>query len=164
MAIDPKAARKFAAISIHSGFGSHVVRLAELVLARANAALQPLELTPLAYATMTCISDGEGLSQMELSRQLDMYAPKMVGLLDGLEERGLVERQVSPADRRQHMLFLTPEGEALLQRAASVAAALEEELFGSLPDEDKARLEALVERLEETERLRAATAADETRG
>ena len=148
MAIDPKATRKHAAISLHRGFGSHVVRLADLVLARANAALQPLELTPLAYATMTCISDGEGMSQMELSRQLNMYAPKMVGLLDGLEERGLLERKVSPADRRQHRLFLTPKGEALLERAAAVATALEDDLFGSLPDEDKARFEALVERLE----------------
>jgi DNA-binding MarR family transcriptional regulator len=84
----------------------------------------------------------------------------MVGLLDGLEKRGLVERKVSPADRRQHMLLLTPKGEALLQRAAAVAAALEEELFGSLPDEDKARFEALVERLEETEGERGAAAAE----
>ncbi len=158
--MDPKSARKHAPIALHRGFGSHVVRLADMVLARANAALQPLELTPLGYGTMACIADGDGLSQMELSRQLNMYAPKMVGLLDGLEKRGLVERKVSPADRRQHMLLLTPKGEALLQRAAAVAAALEEELFGSLPDEDKARFEALVERLEETEGERGAAAAE----
>jgi DNA-binding MarR family transcriptional regulator len=154
VSIDPKSAPKQAPISLRRGFGSHVVRLAELALARAEAALQPLELTPLAYETMVCIGDGDGMSQTELSRQLSMYAPKMVGLLDGLEKKGLVERKVSPTDRRRHMLLLTPEGQELLQRAGPIAAALERELFGSLPEEDKARFEALVERLEAIERKR----------
>jgi DNA-binding MarR family transcriptional regulator len=135
-------------MSPRRGFGSHVVRLADLALARAKAVLQPLELTPLAYETMSCILDGGGISQKQLSGRLNKYAPKMVGLLDGLEKRGLVERKVSPADRRRHVLLLTPEGRALLHRADSVVAELEEELFGAIPQPDKARLQALVERLE----------------
>lgn len=134
--------------SPHRGFGNHAVRLGELVLARAEAALAPLELTALAYDTMICILDGHGMSQQDLSRRLGIYAPKMVGLLDELETRGVVERKISATDRRRHELVLTPKGHDLLQRAAAIGAALEDELFGSFPDKDKARFIALVQKLE----------------
>ena len=147
MATDPPPERD-APPAPRRGFGAHVVRLADLVLARAEAALQPFDLTPLAFDTMVCISAGEDLSQVELSRKLNKYAPKLVGLLDGLEARGLIERKINPADRRRHNLGLTPVGRTLLQRAAAAAAALEQELFGELPKADKDRLTALVDRLE----------------
>jgi DNA-binding MarR family transcriptional regulator len=120
-------------------------------MARAQAALAPLELTPLAYETLICIEDGKGLSQQELSRQLKMYAPKMVGLIDCLEGRGLVERRVSPSDRRRNTLHLTPSGAALLKQASVIAAKLEADLFADYRDEEKEHLRALVERLEATE-------------
>ena len=148
MSIDPKDTSERAPTSPPRGFGNHAARLGDLVLARAEAALAPLDLKPLAYDTMICILDGHGMSQQDLSRRLGIYAPKMVGLIDGLEKRGLVERKVSPTDRRRHQLVLTPGGHELLQRAAAAAAALEEELFGCVPEQDKARFSALVERLE----------------
>lgn len=129
-------------------FGNHAIRLGELVLARAEAALAPLDLKPLTFETMRCILDSQGLSQLDLSRRLGIYAPKMVGLLDGLEKKGLVVRKISPSDRRRHELHLTPEGHALLRRAIAIGAALEEELFGGVPAEDKARFATLVQRLE----------------
>ncbi len=141
------------------GFSIHVVRIAKVVLARAEAALKPLDLTPMAFETMMRILEGEGLSQKELSEQLDTYAPKMVGLIDGLEQRGLVERRISAADRRRHSLLLTAEGRRVLERAALAAEALEQELFGSLSAKDSARFEALAQRLEDDERKRAARGA-----
>lgn len=130
------------------GFGSVVVRLSDIVLARAKVALAPFELTPLGYDAMVCILEGDGLSQQELSRKLNMYAAKIVPLIDGLETRSLVERQVSPVDRRRHQLRLTANGVALLKRAAVVALALDQELFGAVPDREKAHITSLVERLE----------------
>ena len=132
-------------------FGNNAVRLGELVLARAGAALAPLDLKPLDYETMACVLHGHGMSQLDLSRRLGIYAPKMVGLLDGLEQRGLVARKVSQVDRRRHELLLTAKGHKLLQRAMAVGAALEEELFGRVPEQDKERFATLVERLETAE-------------
>lgn len=148
MSTDPKAPGSPTPAALRDSFSGCAVRLGELVLARGAAALAPLDLTPVAYHAMLCILEGEGLSQQELSRQLNMYAQKMVGVIDGLEARGLVARTVSPTDRRRHRLHLTPAGSALVARASAVAAALEAELFGRIPEPDKARFRALVERLE----------------
>jgi DNA-binding MarR family transcriptional regulator len=147
MAPEPQD-REHGQVALRRSFGNHAVRLGELVLARAEAALAPLGLTPLAYDTMNCILQGHGMSQQELSRRLGIYAPKVVGLLDGLETQGLVERRVSPSDRRRHELILTSKGQALLKRAVAIGAALEEDLFGCVPTEDKARFAALVQQIE----------------
>jgi len=136
------------------GFGGDAVRLGELVMKRAEAALAPLGLTPLGYDLLLCIRASEGPSQQELSRVLNLYAQKMVGLIDGLEKQGLVERKVSPTDRRRHMLHLTTAGDAMLDRAIVIGAALEADLFGEVSEDDRARFHALVEALE------ARTAAD----
>ncbi len=145
---DREAPPEHAATALRRSFGSQAVRLGEIVFARAEAALAPLDLTPLAYDAMVCILEGHGMSQQDLSRRLGIYAPKMVGVLDGLEKRGLVERKISPTDRRRHELILTPVAHELLQRATAIGAALEEALFGCVSTEDKARFAALVQRIE----------------
>lgn len=132
----------------HRSYANHAVRLGELVLARFEAAVAPLGIKALALDTLVCIRDGYGRSQQDLARRLGIYAPKMVGLIDGLEKKGLVERRVSPDDRRRHVLVLTKAGEVLLERGVAIAAALEAELFGGVTAEEKARFQALVEGLE----------------
>lgn len=138
-------------------FGHHAVRLGELVLAQAEAALAPLELKPRAFDTMLCIRDGDGISQQDLSRKLGVYAPQMVALIDSLEVRGLVSRKVSPTDRRRHELSLTPAGAALVRKASTIAQRLEKDLFGSVSVEDRRRFEALVRRLEDAVRAQSTT-------
>jgi len=46
---------------------------------------------------------------------MSFHASKVTGLIDRLEERGLVERQVDPNDRRVKLLVLTDTGRALRQ-------------------------------------------------
>lgn len=136
------------ATALRRSFGANLVLLGEMVFARAEAALAPLDLTPLAYDALVCILEGHGMSQQDLSRRLGIFAPKMVGVLDGLEQQGLVERKVSPTDRRRHELALTPAGRDRLERATAIGVALEDALFGAVPALEKARLAALVRQLE----------------
>ena len=140
------------ALALRRSYGAYAVKLGDMVFARAEAALAPFGLTPLAYDAMVCILEGHGMSQQDLSRRVGIYAPKMVAVLDGLQKRGLVERQVSAADRRRHELKLTPAAHALLDQATAVVAAVEDELFAGVSAEDRARFAALVSRLEADER------------
>ena len=56
-----------------------------------------------------------GLSQTDLSRQLIMHRSNVTGLVDRLEQRGLVERKDVAADRRAYSVVLTDAGAALLR-------------------------------------------------
>ncbi len=55
-------------------------------------------------------------SVSELADRLQMRQHSMVGLIDRTEAQGLVRREPGVADRRQVFIFLTPEGEAKLQK------------------------------------------------
>jgi DNA-binding MarR family transcriptional regulator len=55
-----------------------------------------------------------GLSQTELSRQLIMHRSNLTGLVDRLEQRGLVARREVAADRRAYRVVLTAAGTKLL--------------------------------------------------
>ncbi|NLZ39517.1 MAG: MarR family transcriptional regulator [Firmicutes bacterium] len=54
----------------------------------------------------------------ELSKVMRVTSPTVTQLVNGLEERGLVERNVDPNDRRSILVTLTQEGEAVIQEAA----------------------------------------------
>jgi len=68
------------------------------------------------------------LSQREMSERLHCAPSSIVGLIDGLEERGWLARQVDRADRRVNVLVLTPDGrrlrEQLMHRLLDAPAAI----------------------------------------
>ncbi|MCB0882645.1 MAG: MarR family transcriptional regulator [Thermoleophilia bacterium] len=82
--------------------------------------LRPLGITPAEAGVLRALGGGEPRSQRALADALDVHATRLVAVVGGLEERGLVSRERRPADRRAYVLELTPAGREAL---ASVAAA-----------------------------------------
>jgi len=58
----------------------------------------------------------DGLTQRELSYRVGMMEPTTVTALNGMEQRGLVERVRNPHDRRKMNIFLTERGRALREK------------------------------------------------
>ena len=75
-----------------------------------------------------------------LARQLQVTVPTMTSRLDGLVERGLVQRQPDPQSRRQVRVSLTPDGELLLRRYQAIIDARLQALLAPLSGEARARL------------------------
>jgi DNA-binding MarR family transcriptional regulator len=76
----------------------------------------------------------------QLARTLLVTPPTMTRTLDALVERGLVERQPEPANRRQIALVITPEGQALVDRYEAVIAAHLHTLVAPLSGDQQERL------------------------
>ena len=57
------------------------------------------------------ISREPGQSQQAVARRLGTPPSRLVALVDGLEQRGLIERHRNPGDRRNYALHLTAAGE-----------------------------------------------------
>ena len=70
-----------------------------------------------------------------------------MGLLDGLEERSLIERRRDPNDRRRHIVSLTPDGKRQLQSLSKLVKWIENEIFASLDPEERAQLHDLLLRV-----------------
>lgn len=106
-----------------------------------------LDLTPAQTGLIRAIASGPGRSQQAMARLLGTPPSRLVALVDGLDERGLVERRRNPDDRRLHALHLTDAGHALLARIGDVATAHDDAVCAELDPDERAQLRALLGRL-----------------
>ena len=89
----------------------------------------------------------QGLKMNELSRHLMVTGGNVTGIVDPLEQEGLVERADHPADRRAFRVRLTPAGRKAF---ADMARAHEEwvvELLAGLSRREHAELYGLLAKL-----------------
>ncbi|MET9274647.1 MarR family transcriptional regulator [Kribbella sp. NPDC003557] len=112
--------------------------LAQLTEAQATA-LEPYGVTGRDLAVLSAIVAGEPLSQLEVAARLRVDRTSIGDLLDGLEERGLVERRRSTEDRRRNVVVLTPQGESTFASAEEVRLKVEEEFLAPLAVPDRFR-------------------------
>ena len=71
---------------------------------------------------------------------LQVDRSRLVGVLDELEGRGLVERRRDQEDRRRQNVSLTAEGRHQLVRLRSTVKRLEDTFLGALDDPSRAAL------------------------
>ena len=104
------------------------------------AALQPFGLRPSLYSVLLILRAAPGCRQQEIGEALGIQRPNLVAMIDGLEKRGLIRREVNPADRRSYALTLTDAGLALLAEADAAHAGHERRVAERLGDADAAAL------------------------
>lgn len=103
-------------------------------------------------ATLLRMMDPENpVSMSSLATTLACHASNVTGLVDRLEEQGLVERRPSAEDRRVKHICLTPKGALARQNLRSALFAPPPEL-ARLDEEELATLEQLLERITVTNR------------
>ncbi len=112
-----------------------------------------LGLTPPQAGVLRRLGQFPGQSQRELADALGMHAPRLVALIDELEDRGLVARDRDPHDRRNYAITLTDDGRRVLAELARVAREHELAITTALDDDERAQLLALLGRLAEEQGL-----------
>jgi DNA-binding MarR family transcriptional regulator len=115
--------------------------------------IRPLELTPPQAGVLRRLGQFPGQSQRGLADALGMHAPRLVALIDELEDRGLVARDRDPDDRRNYAISLTDEGQRVLAKLGAVAREHELAIAAALDDDERAQLLALLRRLAEEQEL-----------
>ena len=73
-----------------------------------------------------------GIDQASLAATFSFDRATIGGVIDRLEQKGLVARVVSVQDRRARLLHLTPEGEQLQAASRPVVEALQAEILSPL--------------------------------
>jgi DNA-binding MarR family transcriptional regulator len=85
------------------------------------------------------LAEGDCLST-ELAKHLHVANPTITSIIDGLVERGLVERRHDPANRRAVPLSVTPKGQELFTTLLDAALGVVGEMISSMPEEEKWKL------------------------
>ena len=104
-------------------------------------------LRPRHLIALSLIDERGPLSQHALGEALSLDPSNVVGLLNELQERGLVARERDPADRRRHIVSLAPGGKAELAAASGQVAGIEDDLLKALSSDERAVLRDLLTRV-----------------
>lgn len=100
--------------------------------------LEGFDLTTPQYMTLRAIHRlGAGCSMSTLAQAAHQVSATMTGIVDRLAERGLVQRQPNPSDRRSHHVLLTGAGERLLLQIEASQLERLERIFGKLSPEER---------------------------
>lgn len=102
-----------------------------------------------AFNVLTILSrnGGEGLKQHDLSKLLLVSRANITGLMNSLEEQGLVKRCAVPGDRRVCLARITPKGEELLSRILPVHFRKMRKLAGAVGAGDKKTMNRILMQL-----------------
>jgi MarR family transcriptional regulator, lower aerobic nicotinate degradation pathway regulator len=126
--------------------------LKRLGFAAKEQAMQAYEgtgLSPYHHAILVALDEDTHDTQGAIADKLGYDRGQLVGLLDELEERGLVERRRDPTDRRRQHVDITADGRRALKQLRGVSQRLENDLLSPLDPADRERLHALLLRLAE---------------
>ena len=125
--------------------GALLDHLARRMRLRAEAVLAPLGLRPRHLVALTVLRDRGGSTQQALAATLEMDGTNIVGLLNELEAKKLIERRRSPEDRRRHVVELTDVGAEQLAKVEFALSAVEDEVLGALDETQRETLYNLLQ-------------------
>jgi DNA-binding MarR family transcriptional regulator len=132
-------------MSTSSSPGSIVLltRLSRLVYKRATEDVLGMRLK--AYVTLSNLREGPR-SQQDLCIAMHLDPNNCVLMLNDLEGEGYVERRRDPADRRRHIVEMTPSGHKAMLAAERAMESLEDDVLGALEPEEREVLRKLLAR------------------
>ena len=124
-----------------------VLRLAQQRHTTIFASLMIEGLTPTQWAALAKLKEIGPSSQNLLGRLTAMDGATIKGVIDRLTRRGFTSTRPDPADGRRLLVALTGRGEALYERAKSIAKHISEQTLTPLNASERAELLALLAKL-----------------
>jgi DNA-binding MarR family transcriptional regulator len=94
------------------------------------------DVTPEQWAVLIRLWEQDGRTQSELSDATFRDRPTMSRILDGMQERGYLERAVDARDSRVRIVTLTRRGRALQKKLVPVVQGLVERAVAGIADRD----------------------------
>jgi len=92
-----------------------LLRTADVLWDASRVFFERWEITPAQFNLLNLLADtAEGMTQSDLSRELLTHRSNITGLVDRLEDRGLVKRREQAGDRRAWRVVLTGAGRRLV--------------------------------------------------
>jgi DNA-binding MarR family transcriptional regulator len=104
-------------------------------------------ISPPQFGALILIEANPGISQSAIAAALRFDRSTLVQIIDRLEERKYVVREVSAHDRRSHALKLTSDGQTALADIKALVTTHEEHMMRGLSIDEQRTLIALLARV-----------------
>ena len=124
-----------------------MLRLAQQRHTTIFASLMIEDLTPTHWAAIAKLKEVGPSSQNMLGRLTAMDGATIKGVIDRLTRRGFTSTKTDPADGRRLLVALTGRGEAVYERAESIARDITEKTLAPLDRCERAELLKLLSKV-----------------
>lgn len=115
-----------------------------LVRSALEAALLGFDLTPGQHSVLAMLWGSSGLSASQLARRAAVRPQSINEVIVLLADKGLVEREEDPENRRVLRVRLTARGRRTLRSCDAEADRVEAELFAGVPEAEVTALRTLL--------------------
>ena len=102
------------------------------------------DLTPVQFAAINALSTNPGIDQAQIAAIIGYDRATIGGVIDRLEQKGIVARIVSRHDRRAREVSLTKKGAIVLARMRPIVSNLQADILVGLTAKERTRLLILV--------------------
>lgn len=125
--------------------GYRLKLLAQLGSRRLQEVLEPFGLTPFHWLVLCCLWQEDGLPTSSIGDKLQQVGGTLTGVLDRMEERGLVRRERDTRDRRIWRIWLTDSGTELQQVLPPLVANIRDRAVEGISEADRELFSQLID-------------------
>jgi len=129
-----------------NGIGYRIKLLSQLLTRKFTEMLEPFGLTPFHWLVLCCLWQEDGLPTSSIGDKLKQVGGTLTGVLDRMEERGLVRRERDAHDRRIWRIWLTDAGKELETVLPPLAAELRDQAMSGISFPDRELFSQLLNR------------------
>lgn len=125
------------------GMPGHLVRRmhqASQAIFDARVVEAGIDLTSVQFAALAMIGMTPGIDQATLANAIAFDRPTTGGVIDRLEAKGFVRREITKADRRMRHLYLEPAGNAVLDGVTPIVRRVQDLMLEGLTEAERATL------------------------
>ncbi|MDZ8051259.1 MAG: MarR family winged helix-turn-helix transcriptional regulator [Aulosira sp. ZfuVER01] len=126
--------------------GYRIKLLSQLLTRKFTEKLEPFGLTPFHWLVLCCLWEEDGLPTSSIGDKLKQVGGTLTGVLDRMEERGLVRRERDIHDRRIWRIWLTDAGKELETVLPPLAAELRDEAMSGISHAERELFSQLLNR------------------
>ncbi len=132
---------------LESLVGYNARRASLVIIGNFLERMAEFDLRPVDFSVASLILHNPGITSRQLCAALGLLPPNLVGLVNGLEKRGLITRRPHSSDGRAMGLHTTPTGKKLLQKAERVVFELETDSTAALSEAERKTLLRLLQKV-----------------
>ncbi len=132
---------------VQQPLGLHLTRVSRTVSRAFDDALAGAGGSLPVWLVLISLKSGQLASQRELAEAVGVQGATLTHHLNAMESAGLVTRRRDPANRRLHLVELTPDGDELFLRLRDAAMAFDQRLRAGFSDTEASQLETFLTRL-----------------
>jgi DNA-binding MarR family transcriptional regulator len=126
--------------------GYRIKLLSQLITRKFTERLEPLGLTPFHWLVLCCLWQEDGLPTSSIGDKLQQVGGTLTGVLDRMEERGLIRRERDTQDRRIWRIWLTQAGKDLETVLPPIAADVREETMQGIAPAEREMFSQILNR------------------